>query len=179
MIGIVKLTSAPTPKRLPDRTVYVAPCDMVPSGRGLQAIMLPPVPGFALPYAAGDTLLAGIDGGTAYVLGAFVSTPEHDGHTMLAARSAEKQLRLGPPENAEWQALMLYDEAHAELNALRSALKDVVLPALAALLASPFHVQNTAQAAEATARIAALSLFHGGEATDGVVGTPVQFGHGL
>lgn len=125
MIGVVKLTAEPEAIDLGGgRLVYEGACDEVPSGRGLVALMLPPVPGFGLPYALGDVLLAGIAGGTAYVLGSFASAVEHEGHTRLAARAADKDLRLGAGSGA-WEGLALHAKLAADVVAVKNMLDTI------------------------------------------------------
>lgn len=171
MIATVKLDEDPSAIERDGRTVYTARASLVPSGRGLVAIMLPPVPGIALPFRSGDTCLAGIDGGSAYILGVFASSVEHDGHTMLAARAADKDLRLGSGSGS-WQPLMAYNDAHAELAAIRSLLRETLLPALATLFGSAVHVQDVPAGAACTTAVATLASFSDGQAIGGVKGRP-------
>lgn len=171
MIGVVKLTAEPEAIDLGGgRLVYEGACDEVPSGRGLVALMLPPVPGFGLPYALGDVLLAGIAGGTAYVLGSFASAVEHEGHTRLAARSSDKDLRLGTGWG-EWETFMLYATASADLARLAARI-DYVADNIAAAM----DIVSPGSGAAWKVGMSAPGYIIGGDEAQGVMGRPREPG---
>lgn len=124
--GPAELTSDPVRGEFDDGLfVYTADATLRPSGRPIVAVMHPPVAGMVLPYTKGSLVLVGGFGGTGYVTGEFTSADAHEGHTLLAARASDKDVRLGRGADVVfgWQAFMLYERAHLDFEAAKSALQ--------------------------------------------------------
>jgi hypothetical protein len=183
------IVTSPAPMTLPGgHVVYTAKATSQITDNDIEIVILPDVDGQALPYKLGDMVLLGVSNGTGYVLKSFTSAVVHDGNTMLVPRTGKK-VQLGVGAGA-WEAMMLYELAHAEMNELRATLADVVLPGLSLAIASlatlsvwatgapsvplptPLPQASTAvsDAATISAKLAALAAYHGGDPSGGVQG---------
>lgn len=109
--------------------VYTCDARVEPFGGVVQAIALPPAPGWFVPWRKGDRVLLGLSGGgSGYILGWFAAheadRQRATSHTVLRPTSGG-DLRLGPPVG-EWQRLALFDRLSAEVVSLKAQIDAIV-----------------------------------------------------